>query len=71
MARRAKNESAYREAVCEECGYDFFHLPVEGMMAKPPFAVCGKCGHQQTVSPGDVMKNEDAKKSAVSIGKKR
>jgi hypothetical protein len=70
-ARRAKNAEVYREIVCKECGYDYFRLPVEGMIAKPPYAVCGKCGYQQTVKPGDIMKNEDAKKTRVSLAEKK
>jgi hypothetical protein len=67
MARKSKHESPYKEIVCEKCGYDFFRFPLEGMVAKPHYAVCGKCGHQQAMKPGDVLKNEDAKKSNISL----
>lgn len=71
MTRRTKNESAYKEIVCEKCGYDYFKASVEGMMTKPPYATCGKCGYQQTLKPGNIFKNEDAKKSSISLVEKK
>jgi ribosomal protein S27AE len=69
--RRSKNNLEYKEIACEKCGYGYFHTPVEGMLANPKYAICGKCGHQQPWKPGNILKSESAKVSVSMEDKKK